>query len=130
MTGAAIVRWQAGDALVLDVHGVFDGASAWALRVAMEESSGIPLATHFDQWFYRAGVPLFRAAYSHDASLGITAVTLSQRQALSDMVPVFTFPMPFELVLADGTVITETRDITQQDQTFLFKTPSAPVQVW
>ena len=26
------------DALVLAVHGVFDGASAWALRVAMEES--------------------------------------------------------------------------------------------
>jgi anti-anti-sigma regulatory factor len=38
MTGAAIVRWQAGDALVLAVHGAFDGASAWALRVAMEES--------------------------------------------------------------------------------------------
>lgn len=38
MTGAAIVRWQSGDALVLAVHGAFDGASAWALRVAMEES--------------------------------------------------------------------------------------------
>jgi anti-anti-sigma regulatory factor len=37
MTGAAIVRWQVGDAIVLAVHGAFDGASAWALRLAMEE---------------------------------------------------------------------------------------------
>ncbi len=39
MTGAAIVRWPAGDAVVLAVHGAFDGASAWGLRVAMEESA-------------------------------------------------------------------------------------------
>jgi hypothetical protein len=38
MTGAAIVRWEAGGAIVLAVHGAFDGASAWALRVAMDDS--------------------------------------------------------------------------------------------
>ncbi len=38
MTGAAIVRWEAGGAVVLAVHGAFDGASAWALRLHMEES--------------------------------------------------------------------------------------------
>ena len=38
MTGAAIVRWDAGSTVVLAVHGAFDGASAWALRLAMEES--------------------------------------------------------------------------------------------
>jgi anti-anti-sigma regulatory factor len=38
MTGAAIVRWKAGDAVVLAVHGAFDGASAWALRIAMEDA--------------------------------------------------------------------------------------------
>lgn len=36
MTGAAIVRWREGDAVVLAVHGAFDGASAWALRLEME----------------------------------------------------------------------------------------------
>ncbi len=40
MTGAAIVRWAAGDTVVLAVHGAFDGASAWALRIEMEESRG------------------------------------------------------------------------------------------
>src|SRR5512142_349339 len=39
MTGASIVRWQAGNAVVLAVHGAFDGASAWSLRLAMEESA-------------------------------------------------------------------------------------------
>ena len=38
MTGAAIVRWGAGDTVVLAVHGAFDGASAWALRIEMEDS--------------------------------------------------------------------------------------------
>jgi anti-anti-sigma regulatory factor len=38
MTGAAIVRWQEEGAVVLAVHGAFDGASAWALRHAMDEA--------------------------------------------------------------------------------------------
>jgi len=38
MTGAAIVRWEAGGTVVLAVHGAFDGASAWALRIEMEGS--------------------------------------------------------------------------------------------
>lgn len=38
MTGAAIVRREAGGSVFLTVHGAFDGASAWALRIAMTES--------------------------------------------------------------------------------------------
>ncbi len=38
MTGAAIVRWESAGAVVLAVHGAFDGASAWALRNDMDES--------------------------------------------------------------------------------------------
>jgi hypothetical protein len=38
MTGAAIVRWESAGATVLGVHGAFDGASAWALRHAMDAS--------------------------------------------------------------------------------------------
>jgi STAS domain-containing protein len=38
VTGACIVRWEASGTVVLAVHGAFDGASAWALRVAMDES--------------------------------------------------------------------------------------------
>jgi anti-anti-sigma regulatory factor len=37
MTGASIVRWEARDRIVLSVHGAFDGASAWALRLQMDE---------------------------------------------------------------------------------------------
>jgi hypothetical protein len=40
MTGAAIVRWESGGAVVLAVHGAFDGASAWALRNDMDDSPG------------------------------------------------------------------------------------------
>jgi hypothetical protein len=38
MTGAAIVRREAEDTIVLAVYGAFDGASAWALRLEMDES--------------------------------------------------------------------------------------------
>lgn len=36
MTGASIVRWEARDGIVLSVHGAFDGASAWSLRLEMD----------------------------------------------------------------------------------------------
>jgi hypothetical protein len=39
MTGASIVRWESGREVVLAVHGAFDGASAWSLRIAMDESA-------------------------------------------------------------------------------------------
>ena len=39
MTGAAIIRQEAGGAVILAVLGAFDGASAWALRIEMDESS-------------------------------------------------------------------------------------------
>ena len=39
MTGAAIVRSESAGAVVLEVHGAFDGASAWALCNDMDESS-------------------------------------------------------------------------------------------
>lgn len=38
MTGAAIVRWESAEAVVLAVHGAFDGASAWTLRHEMDDS--------------------------------------------------------------------------------------------
>ncbi len=38
MTGAAIVRWEVGGTVVMAVHGAFDGAAAWALRIAMDDS--------------------------------------------------------------------------------------------
>jgi hypothetical protein len=39
MTGAAIVRREAEDVVVLAVHGSFDGAAAWALRIEMDQTS-------------------------------------------------------------------------------------------
>jgi hypothetical protein len=38
MTGATIVRWGSAEAVVLAVHGAFDGSSAWSLRNEMDES--------------------------------------------------------------------------------------------
>ncbi len=41
MTGAAIVRWESAGAIVLAIHGAFDGASAWSLRHAMDDSPAL-----------------------------------------------------------------------------------------
>ncbi len=38
MTGATLVRRESGGLVFLSVYGAFDGASAWALRIAMAES--------------------------------------------------------------------------------------------
>jgi anti-anti-sigma regulatory factor len=68
MTGAAIIRWQAGDAIVLAVHGSFDGASAWALRLAMEE---LPAG--------RFIVDLTHVVEAFDFAAGIVAAFARQR---------------------------------------------------
>jgi len=41
VTGAAIVRWESAEAVVLALHGAFDGASAWTLRHDMDESPSV-----------------------------------------------------------------------------------------
>jgi len=60
MTGAAIVRWEARGTVVLAVHGAFDGASAWALRIEMEDSPARDFVvdlTHAEEAFdFAAGV--------------------------------------------------------------------------
>ena len=57
MTGAAIIRREAGGTIFLTVHGAFDGASAWALRVAMEESSATEFVIN-GQTYNISGVPV------------------------------------------------------------------------
>jgi hypothetical protein len=60
MTGAAIVRWKAGDAIVLAVHGAFDGSSAWALRIAMDDSPAerfvVDLTHAVEAWEFAASI--------------------------------------------------------------------------
>ena len=68
MTGAAIIRCEAGDAIVLTVHGAFDGASAWALRLEMEASSAD-----------RFVVDLTHAEETCDFAAGILAAFARQR---------------------------------------------------
>ena len=68
MTGAAIIRCEAGDAIVLAVHGAFDGASAWALRLEMEASPAD-----------RFVVDLTHAEEACDFAAGILAAFARQR---------------------------------------------------
>jgi hypothetical protein len=68
MTGAVIVRWEAGDAVVLAVHGCFDGAAAWSLRLEMEGSPARELV-----------VDLTNAEEAYDFAAGILASWIRQR---------------------------------------------------
>lgn len=68
MTGAAIVRREAGGSVFLGVHGAFDGASAWALRVAMDESEAIDFVvdlTYADEAFEFAACILANWVRAH-----------------------------------------------------------------
>lgn len=60
MTGGAIVRWREEGTVVLAVHGAFDGASAWALRHAMDEAPArryvVDLTHAVEAWDFAASV--------------------------------------------------------------------------
>lgn len=84
MTGAAIVRREAQGTIVLAVHGAFDGASAWALRVAMEESSAIRFVidlTYADEAFEFAACILAGWARQHRRARTVQVVPGSPEQA-------------------------------------------------
>jgi hypothetical protein len=84
MTGAAIVRREAGGTIVLGVHGAFDGASAWALRVAMEESSATRFVidlTYADEAFEFAACILAGWVREHRRAHTVQVVPGSPEQA-------------------------------------------------
>ena len=84
MTGAAIVRREAGGTVVLAVHGMFDGASAWALRVAMEESSATRFVidlTYADEAFEFAACILAGWVREHRRVRTVQVVPGSPEQA-------------------------------------------------
>jgi hypothetical protein len=96
VTGAAIVRWGVGDTVVLAVHGAFDGASAWALRVAMDESparefvvdlihaeeacdfAAAILASWARQWARMKGVRFRPGSVEHERLLAAHGLELSE----------------------------------------------------
>lgn len=84
MTGAAIVRREAGGTIYLAVHGAFDGASAWALRVAMEASEATDFVidlTYADEAFEFAACILAGWVRQHQRVRAVRVVPGGPEQA-------------------------------------------------
>lgn len=84
MTGAAIVRRESGGSVILTVHGAFDGASAWALRIAMEESEAADFVvdlTYADEAFEFAACILANWVRAHRRERRVRVVPGAPEQA-------------------------------------------------
>ncbi len=71
-------------------------------RRALEEVSGRDLGPVFDQWLYHGGHPDLRVEAAYDPDAAEVRVTVTQTQKPDDVTPVFTLPLPLEVVTAEG----------------------------
>ena len=79
-------------------------ASSDDLRHELEAASGQNLATFFDQWLRRPGVPVASAGWAYDAATGSVSVTV-----LQDGVALpYALGIPVVLTSASGEVVRET----------------------
>lgn len=118
------IFWKAINAY-LNKH-KFDNVTTPDLQNAMEEASGQNLNWFFDQWVYRAGLPLLRITQAYNAATNRYTLTVSQTQKLDKITPAaFRLPMEIEFNVA-GIKRTERIDITRRIQSFTFKANSRP----
>src|ERR1017187_7012906 len=98
------------------------------LSSVIEEFSGRAYDQFFDQWVYHAHYPELAAAYSWDENAKLAKISLQQKQALSDDVLLFNFPLTVVFNGKSGRV-EKTITVKEASEDFYFSLPEAPAGV-
>ncbi len=98
------------------------------LSAVIEELSGRSYDQFFDQWVYHAHYPELAAAYSWDEKTRLAKISLQQKQALSDDVLLFNFPLTVRFDGPSGRV-EKTITVKEPSEDFYFSLPEAPAAV-
>jgi aminopeptidase N len=104
------------------------------LEDAIEEATGRNLHWLFEEYVYLPGHPKFAVTQRYDADKKEVVLSVKQTQDTSNMVPVFKYPVPIEVVCApskpgDSGRALHTVWIDQKEQEVRLPAPSAPLMV-
>ena len=100
-------------------------ASTADFRRAMERASGLDLATFFQQWLYRGGVPRIEATWSWDATSKQVTVVLAQTQAAEP----FTVPLDIGITVAGTSLRVERVELAGRTSRFAFAADREPTSL-
>src|SRR5579862_827693 len=126
-----MLRSQLGNALYLNCiktyleRHQFQTVVTEDLNSVIEELSGRSYDQFFDQWLYRAHYPELEVSYSWDEKTKLAKVSISQQQKLSEMVPVFHFPLTLRFKTKEG-VVDHPVEVTGKDEDFYVPLKQAP----
>jgi len=98
------------------------------LSAVIEELSGRSYDQFFDQWVYHAHYPELAAVYSWDENAKLAKISLRQKQALSEDVLLFNFPLTVAFNGKSGRV-EKTITVKEASEDFYFSLPEAPAGV-
>jgi aminopeptidase N len=104
------------------------------LRIAIEETTGMPLDWFFEEWLYKMGHPVFRVTKSYNAAAKTLTLTVRQEQKPD---PAYDYPQaglfrtPVDIEIGTGTD-TKSVNVTRvwiepkEEQTFTFPVDAEP----
>ena len=97
-------------------------------EVAIEEATGKNLHWLFEEYCYLGGHPKFAITQAYDGDKKEVVLQVKQTQDTSNMVPVFVYPVPIEVVCKEGRA-THTVWVRAKEQEIRLPAPSAPLMV-
>ncbi len=94
---------------------------------SITKATGRNLREFFEQWVFGAGFPEYKVSYSWDDKGKLATVKVTQTQKLDELTGLFSMPIRFSFVLADGTTKDYTVQVSEKDHSFMFPSESKPV---
>ncbi len=103
-------------------------------RIAIEEATGQPLESFFDQWVYRMGHPVFRVTQSYDRATNQLVLKIRQEQQLDNesaypQAKFFEMPVEIEIGTSTKTRVERVALEAREEQTITFDEDSEPLLV-
>ncbi|RPH38207.1 hypothetical protein EHM92_00590 [bacterium] len=95
------------------------------LKRAIEEATGQNLYWFFDQWFYKAGHPVFTVSYEWSDSARAVRLKVAQTQTTDSLTGIFRTPVLVEVLTPSGSVL-DTLNILTQDTVYTLPAPARP----
>ena len=98
------------------------------LKRAIEEATGQNLYWFFDQWFYKAGHPVFDVTYDWSDSARVVHMKVTQTQTIDSLTGIFRTPVAVQVVTPSGSVL-DTVDVLSRDTVYTIQAPAKPHMV-
>ena len=98
------------------------------LKLALEDATGQNLDWFFDQWLYKAGLPVLKVTKEWDDNARLLHLKVRQEQPVDSLTGIFRFPLWVEVTTARSQMLHKVW-VEHAEETFTFPADSTPLMV-